>query len=149
VTRGARHCRLQSRRLAACAPRRLCTRMSSTIPPWPTARRNQCRTPAMVSPASFKRHLLPAPDSLQRIGFATPSLTLSAYWRTVSWLTAGPRTASGPSTMRKPSGKRDDTAWLMLSGEKRQPASLGQAGVAIPSAYPEKFMRVGGHSTSP
>lgn len=49
---------------------------------------------------------------------------LSAHCRTVSWLTTMPRAASISSTMRKLSGKRKytQTAWLMTSAGKRNPA---------------------------
>src|SRR5215212_3566386 len=51
MTRGARHCffsSLCSKRLAARLSRRLCTRMSSTMPSWSTARHSQCFLPAIL-----------------------------------------------------------------------------------------------------
>ncbi len=104
MTRGARHCRfssLRSRRLAARVSRRLCTRMSSTIPFWSTARHSQCLIPEIVITTSSMCHLSPAAGSLRRIWLANtwPNLSPSAdlppaapaepsvsyaHWRTVS-----------------------------------------------------------------
>src|SRR4051795_12023773 len=57
MTRGARHCRFSSlrrSRLAARLSRRLCTRMSSTMPSWSTARRSQCFLPAIFNTTSSR-----------------------------------------------------------------------------------------------
>ncbi len=73
MTRGGRHCRLSSLRnrcLAACLSRRLCTRMSSTVPVWSTARHSQCLTPEIVIATSSMCHLSPTAGSLRRIWFA-------------------------------------------------------------------------------
>src|SRR6202035_488811 len=55
MTRGGRICffsSFRSSRLAACLSRRRWTRTSSTMPLWPTARHNQCFTPAILSTTS-------------------------------------------------------------------------------------------------
>src|SRR4051795_5516650 len=60
MTRGARHCRFsnfRSRRLAARLSRRLCTRMSSTMPSWSTARQSQCFLPAILRTTSSRSHV--------------------------------------------------------------------------------------------
>src|SRR5919107_288155 len=60
MTRGAWHCRfssLRSKRLVARLSRRLCTRMSSTMPSWSTARHTQCFLPAILITTSSRCHV--------------------------------------------------------------------------------------------
>src|SRR3954454_6082772 len=74
MTRGGRICFLssfRSRRSAAALSRRLCTRMSSTMPSWSTARHTQCFWPAIFTATSSRCHLSPARGSrgsVQRLG---------------------------------------------------------------------------------
>src|SRR3954462_11279626 len=66
MTRGARHCffsSFRSKRLAARLSRRLCTRMSSTMPSWSTARHTQCFLPAIFTATSSRCHVWMPPNA--------------------------------------------------------------------------------------
>src|SRR5215469_2716266 len=89
MTRGGRVCffsSLRSSRLAARLSRRGCTRTSSTIPVWSTARHNQCFTPEILSTTSSRCHLSPIRGSRRRIRLANFWPNLRAHCRTVAWL---------------------------------------------------------------
>ena len=53
--------------MAAPLSRRRCTRTSSTVPLWSTARHNQCFTPEILSTTSAKCHLSPALGTRRRM----------------------------------------------------------------------------------
>jgi hypothetical protein len=61
---------LRKKRLAAALFRRLCTRMSSTVPSWSTARHRYCYRPLILMKTSSRCHLSPGRGCLRRSALA-------------------------------------------------------------------------------
>ncbi len=80
ITLGTAPVPLRSRRKkrpAAALVRRFWTRMSSTLPSWPTARRRYFRSPSIVTRTSSRRHLPPGRGRRRRSALACVGM----HWR--------------------------------------------------------------------
>ncbi|CAM5388544.1 hypothetical protein SHIRM173S_06336 [Streptomyces hirsutus] len=109
ITRGTARVffsRRRKKRRAAAVSRRLCTRMSRTLPSASTARHRYVSSPLILTNTSFRCHLSPGRGRRRRSPFAQACPNLAHHRRTVSWKTITPRCSISSSTSRKPSGKR-------------------------------------------
>ena len=104
--------------------RRLCTRMSSTLPSWSTARHKYCLSPRIVRKTSSICHVSPQRGRRRRssLAYVCPNAQTPLSHGFIAHDNS-PLCVVRSSTSRKLSEKRkySQTAWLMISVGKRWP----------------------------